>query len=553
MLFEQTMWRGLASRLVRLGVPPYFAMQMAAACYPHGAQKATQGTGFVFATPIVSRQQAAVALSHFEAAGPKGAPELLVPILVVLFGQKRCEQWIEELLQADAEAAADARDQQLEAQYEAALRELGLPPTASLADVQKQYRSLCRQFHPDRNQHEPEEIQAKCDRQMASINNAYAVAVAWLEEVKTATVGRRPPKSARNAETTTGPGSTVATTPSPRQPAPPSSSPAEPKRSAPFGGPRTNVLTGGFVVVGIVLLASLQTAVQPPSSWANHWASSGASLTSLEQQTKSLASRVQAAEEEVRVAEQLAARLKAERTAAMHSESKLDEELKQIADELPRLETGVTACAEAQRRAEMAHRESREWFQNYCTKFDPVTDLEKQDVALARLVRRGERLTPRQQMAWSHAGTELQKKILLYLDGRDRLWAEKRANADKVTKVAAEHHALATTLRALRKRRTDGTQELSRSKKILAHIPASDLAAAEAVLAQKVSACDRLKAQLVDAESKLNVKMAATLKRAEEPRRRLAELEHTRKAQMEQAAVERARDAGLSVHTSGYR
>jgi septal ring factor EnvC (AmiA/AmiB activator) len=550
MLFEKTMWRGLASRLVRLGVPPYFAMQIAAACYPNGAKKAMQGTGFVFALPIVSRQQAALAVSRFEAAGPKGAPELFVPILVVLFGQKRFEQWREELLQADAEAAADARGQQLESQYEAALRELGLPPTASLADVQKQYKSLCREFHPDRNQQEPEEIQAKCARQMASINNAYEVALAWLEIAKTAPVGRRPPKSARSAETETGVGPTPVTTSSPRKTA---SSPSWPKQIAALGGLRTTVLAGVFVVGGILLLASLQMAVQPPRPWVNHGASSGAWLTSLEQQTKSLASRVQAAEQEVHDAEQRAAHLKAERTAAMHSESKLDEELKRLADELPRLETGVAACAEAQKQAEMAHRESRERVQDYCTQFDPVTDLEKQYVALARLVRRGERLTSRQKMAWNHVGTELQKNILTYLKGRDRLWAEVRANADELAKLAAERDALATKLLALRERRSHGSQELSRSKKILAQIPASGLAAAEAVLAQKVQACDRLKAQLVDAESKLNVEMAAAQKRAAEPRRRLADLEPTRKAQPRQAAAKRTRDVGHSVQASGYR
>ena len=552
MLFEQTMWRGLASRLVRLGVPPYFAMQIAATCYPNGAKKAMQGTGFVFAPPIVSRHQAVLAVSRFEAAGPKGAPELFVPLLVVLFGQKRFEQWREELLQAEAEAAADVGGQQLEVQYEAALQELGLPPTASLADVQKQYKSLCRQFHPDRNQHEPEEILAKCARQMASINNAYEVAIAWLEIAKTAPVGNRPPQSARSDKTATGVGPNPAPTPGPRKTAPSPSSPSRPKRSTVLGGLRATLLAGVFVVGGIFLLASLQTAVQPPGSWVSHGTSSGAWLTSLEQQTKSLASRVRAAEKEVRDAEQRAAHLKAERTAAIRSESKLNEELKRIADELPRLETDLAACAEAQKRAEMAHRESRERFQDHCTEYDPVEDLEKQWVALARLVRQRERLTSMQKREWDQVGKELQSDILKYLEKRDGLWAEDLANADKLTKLAAEHHALVAELLALRQRRTDGPHELSRSKKILAEIPASDVAAAEAALAQKVAACDRLKAKLVEAESKLKMEMAATRKRAAESGQRLADLERTRKAQMEQAA-KRVRDAGYSAQASGYR
>jgi hypothetical protein len=512
MLFEQTMWRGLVTRLVRLGVPPYFAMQIAAACYPNGAKKAMQGTGFVFAPPIVSPQQAALTVSRFEAVGPRGAPELFVPILVALFGQKRCDQWREELLQADAEAAADAKGQHLEAQFEAALRELGLPPTASLEDVQKQYRSLCRQFHPDRNQREPEEIQAKCDRKMASINKAYEVAVASLEIAKTVPVGRRPSKSARNAEAATGAGPTPATTPGPQQTAPSSSSPSEPKKSTPLGGLRTTVLAGVFVVGGVWLLASMQTIIQPPRHWVNQGALSEASLTSLERQAKSLATRVRAAEEEVRDAGQHAARLNAERTAAMQAEANLGEELKRLGEEVPRLEIDLKACAAAEEKAKMAYRKSYARFREYCDRKDPVSDLEKEHVFLALLLRQGVQLTPSQRVAWEYADKEVQQGILKYLSNRERLHADVRARADEVAQLAAEHRSLTNGLQASRKRRADGPQELSRIKKILAQIPASDLAAAESVLAQKVLAYDRLKAQLVDVESKLNVEMAAAQK-----------------------------------------
>ncbi len=329
MLFEQTMWRGLAARLVRLGLPPYFAMQMAAACYPNGAKKAMQGTGFVFATPIVSPQQAALAVSRFEAAGPRGAPELFVPILVVLFGQERVEQWREELLQADAEAAADARIQQLESQYEAALRELGLPPTASLADVQKQYKSLCRQFHPDRNQHEPEEIQAKCDRQMASINRAYEVAVAWLKIAETAPVGRRPPSSARNAETATGAGPTPATTPDPQKTG---RSPSGPKQTTPVGRgspsqsarPLSSIALlslVGLFFMGLIGVAAVQehrkhTTSKPKSVPADQ-------IASLRSQLQSLDSQIQSTDREL-------VALRSKRAAAMRATAELTEELKQL-------------------------------------------------------------------------------------------------------------------------------------------------------------------------------------------------------------------------------
>ncbi len=343
MLFEQTMWRGLATRLVRLEVPPYFAMQIAAACYPNGAKKAMQGTGFVFATPIVSPQQAALAVSRFEEAGPKGAPELFVPILVVLFGQKRVEQWREELLQADAEAAADARGRQLEAQFEAALRELGLPPTASLAAVQAKYKSLCKQFHPDRNQHESEAIQAECHRRMVSINNAYEVAVAWLEIAKTASFKRRPPKTARDNETPAQAGPTPPTATNTQHAAPPPSSPPWPKRTdlggrASPGQPSRRLSAFPFLglvalcvmgLIGVVAVKGLRTETNPkPQSVST------TPIASLRSQIQSLDTQIQSAEHQLLA-------LRSKQTAAMQATTRLTSELKRLRDELPAIERAL--------------------------------------------------------------------------------------------------------------------------------------------------------------------------------------------------------------------
>ncbi len=52
---------------------------------------------------------------------------------------------------------------------------LGLTPTASLEEVKKAYRELCKKYHPDRLQHLGSEFKTVSEDKIKEINNAYAI------------------------------------------------------------------------------------------------------------------------------------------------------------------------------------------------------------------------------------------------------------------------------------------------------------------------------------------------------------------------------------------
>ena len=52
---------------------------------------------------------------------------------------------------------------------------LGLTPTASLEDVKKAYRELCKKYHPDRLQQLGSEFKTVSEEKIKEINNAYAI------------------------------------------------------------------------------------------------------------------------------------------------------------------------------------------------------------------------------------------------------------------------------------------------------------------------------------------------------------------------------------------
>lgn len=294
-------------------------------------------------------------------------------------------------------------------------------------------------------------------------------------------------------------------------------------------------------------MVSVQPAAQPQGSWATQGSSTGVPLASLQRLTASLAEQVRAAEEEVRDAEQLVSKLKTDRKAAVQAQANLSKELERLAEVLPRLESDLSTCVDAGKKATRAHALSLARFRAYCEKKDPVSDLEKRYVALARLVRDGASLTPRQRMAWNNVGTELQENILKYLRYREHLQEDERALADEVAQLAARYTSLESQLFSSRKRLTEGAHELSRCKQILTQIPESSVATAEAVLSRKVATRDPLKAQLAAAESKRNAEIAAaSQKQAAEEKWRLAYLERTHKAEAEQAAAAAAMPAARS-------
>ncbi len=262
-----------------------------------------------------------------------------------------------------------------------------------------------------------------------------------------------------------------------------------------------------------------------------------ATLASLERSTASLASQVRAAEEEVRRAEQVARDLGADRAAAAQAETELGRELKRLEGAIPRLEADLKACIKAERDADRAYRESFERFQQYCREKDPVSDVEKEYVALVGLVRRGTSLNNMQRKAWDHIGPKLRDGIDTYLDNRDQLQADAQALATESARLVAKHQSLKSELVASRGRLRDGAEELEQCRQTLSRVTASSIANAEAVLAQKAASCDRLKTQLAAAESQRNAALATERRKAAEESRRLAEAARLRKAQADRATV----------------
>lgn len=301
-----------------------------------------------------------------------------------------------------------------------------------------------------------------------------------------------------------------------------------------------------LAVVGVCTFACLQKVANEPRARLERGASPNDTRAPENRAIASLAEQVRASEDEVRNAEQVVRKLKSERASATQAEAELSKELSYLVEKLPRLEAEFRASVDAEKAAVAANHEASERFREYCKQKDPVSDLEKLDVAIARLVRQGVRLTAKQQMDWNHVEPEVRRGILNYLRHRDHLQSEERVRASEVAKLTAKRRSLAGKIVASRARRTDGANELSSCRQILSQVPAASITAAEAVLARKSATRDRLQAQLVAAEAKRAAALAAAQKKAAEESRRLADLDRARKARAKQAAVAAAPPAATS-------
>ena len=52
---------------------------------------------------------------------------------------------------------------------------LGVPPTASYAEVRDRYRQLLQRFHPDRLHGEPPEVRPGAERKMQAVTEAWGI------------------------------------------------------------------------------------------------------------------------------------------------------------------------------------------------------------------------------------------------------------------------------------------------------------------------------------------------------------------------------------------
>lgn len=193
MLFEYTLWKGLVRRLCLHGMPPFFAMHVASACWPGGARKESRKSGFQFATPIVS-QSRAYELVDFFFAIPRAhvGPEHILRLLVFLYGQQCVEGWFDEEVKASEEAKrrreeARRKEQHAEQEkaYQSALNTLGVTASSTQEQVNQRYRMLCRQYHPDRHHDKSDSVVAAAAKKTKEINAAYEIVMLRLEQRKT--------------------------------------------------------------------------------------------------------------------------------------------------------------------------------------------------------------------------------------------------------------------------------------------------------------------------------------------------------------------------------
>lgn len=75
---------------------------------------------------------------------------------------------------------------------------LGVPPTATKAELTAAYRTMAQLFHPDRYADAPEHVQQEAERRMKELNDAYAFArKATPEEAKHYTKAKQTQKRER--------------------------------------------------------------------------------------------------------------------------------------------------------------------------------------------------------------------------------------------------------------------------------------------------------------------------------------------------------------------
>jgi hypothetical protein len=197
---------------------------------------------------------------------------------------------------------------------------------------------------------------------------------------------------------------------------------------------------------------------------------------------------------------------------------------------IPRLAAALAAAASEVKEAQETLSEYSGRFRDF-RKLAPPPDL----IDRAERLRRGERLSTLEEAAWRE-NPAAKKAALAYVEKRDRFDANERMLSAELEQARKAYVARAAKLNAARKRSTDAPKELLASQAALPEV-SKLLATAEKEMGHLIAERDRLGRELAAAESKRAVEIAEAQKRAAEESRRLAELERSRKAQPERAAV----------------
>ncbi len=196
MIFDYQAWRGLADRLVRHGVTSLCAGLIAGACYPNGFAKAARKHGFPFIKARVSPSVAyrmtegLFSLSSIEVGA--SCPHLLDE----LYGIDALNGWFSHIGEPHhrrSQPKPDSSDSRRG--FLSSLAVLGLSDMATRADVDRAFRELSMNYHPDRNCNATPAVQRLAEEKFKAINAAYEAVVGsgWLEKKAESSSTSSPP------------------------------------------------------------------------------------------------------------------------------------------------------------------------------------------------------------------------------------------------------------------------------------------------------------------------------------------------------------------------
>jgi hypothetical protein len=172
---------GLRDSLVARGVPSVFALEIAGACYPAGAERERRKSGriFVFAQSRVSPTDARAIVARLLEAPAHELHSEVLHALVFIFGSERVQEWLE----GDSPASSGQNAEQ-EQELTDALELLGLPADVTKEQLDSRFRELIQQNHPDRYHGATQEIRQQREEQTRRINLAVEVVRRRLREAK---------------------------------------------------------------------------------------------------------------------------------------------------------------------------------------------------------------------------------------------------------------------------------------------------------------------------------------------------------------------------------
>jgi len=197
MIFDYQAWRGLADRLRRHGVAKlFYAGLIAGACYPNGFAKAARKHGFPF---IKARVSPSVAYRMTEGLFRLSSIEVAAicpQLLDELYGSEALNAWfrhIDEPHQRRSQPKPDSSDSRRV--FLDSLAVLGLSGIATRAEVDRAFRELSMNYHPDRNYNATAAVQKLAEEKFKAINSAYDAVIGsgWLEKKAESSSTSSPP------------------------------------------------------------------------------------------------------------------------------------------------------------------------------------------------------------------------------------------------------------------------------------------------------------------------------------------------------------------------